>query len=111
MPTTTRLQAVVPLALATAAASTTVSPAPHETAGSESAASCGPERRAAASFETTSLVWSREVSSSPCHHLAYHYNHPLLLSMFKTTHTPTITTMQSERLVSFQLCILGTMST
>jgi hypothetical protein len=42
---------------------------------------------------------------------AYYYNNPLLLSMFKTTHTPTITTMQSERLVSFQLCILGTMST
>lgn len=80
MPTTTRLQVVVHPALATAAASTMVSPALHETAGSESAASCGPERRAAVSFETTSLVWSREASSRPGH---IHYNNPLLLSLFK----------------------------
>jgi hypothetical protein len=58
-------QTAAPLRPARAAASTTGWPMPLGTAGSESAASFGPRRRAAASYETTNLVLSKEVSSKP----------------------------------------------
>ena len=94
MPTMTRLQAVAHLALATVAASTMVSPAQRETAGSVSAASCGPERRAAASFETMSLASLREVSSKPCHLSSAHL--PLQQQQPSSSHSIFITTLSHD---------------
>jgi hypothetical protein len=58
-------QTAGPLRPARVVASTMGWPVRRGTAGSESAASCGPRRRVAASYETTNPVLSKEVSSEP----------------------------------------------
>jgi hypothetical protein len=58
-------QTAGPLRPARVVASTMGWPVRRGTAGSESAASCGPRRRVAASYETTNPVLSKEASSEP----------------------------------------------
>lgn len=111
MPIMTMLRAAAPPAPATAAESTMVSLALLEIVGSELVASYGPARRAVASSATTSQASLREVSSEPYPmHPNYHHHHHHTHTHFHVQ-KHTITTMQSERLASFELCILGCMST